>query len=220
MTIVKRCNKCGENKPLDSFPIRNDRPSGRQSRCKDCGNEYNRTHKAEYKAWCDSNRDHINEYARSYNHKTGRCLPIGENKESSSYLGVYIAERVLARYFDYIERMPACNPGFDFICSKGFKIDVKCSCLIERTYFGKYTYTSWRFNIGRNTVADYFLLLGMDNRDSLTPLKIWLIPGDDINSLSGIGITNSIKGVSKWVKYERPIDRVMVCCDEIRGIND
>jgi hypothetical protein len=30
---TKKCSKCGQIKQLDAFPIRNDRPSGRQARC-------------------------------------------------------------------------------------------------------------------------------------------------------------------------------------------
>jgi hypothetical protein len=36
---MKTCSRCGETKELDSFSKRSDRPSGVQSKCKDCERE-------------------------------------------------------------------------------------------------------------------------------------------------------------------------------------
>lgn len=146
------------------------------------------------------------------NHRIGTHRPFNENRECASYLGVHIAERALSNFFDHIERMPDNNPGFDFICGKGFKIDVKSSCLHHRLNRTE----NWDFGIRHNGTADYFLCLGFDDRDSLNPLRIWLIPGNVINRLSGLQIPNSGYGISKWSKYERPIDRVIECCNTIR----
>lgn len=103
--------------------------------------------------------------------------PVSKNKECSSYLGFFIAESVLSTIFKSTKRMPYGNKGFDFVCSNGFKIDVKRACLKPVGYDLKY---GWRFGIKRNKVADYFLLLAFDNRDNLVPQHIWLIKGNEI----------------------------------------
>ena len=41
-TIMKTCSRCGEIKELDSFSKRSSRPSGVQSKCKDCEREVRR----------------------------------------------------------------------------------------------------------------------------------------------------------------------------------
>jgi len=130
------------------------------------------------------------------------------NKECSMYLGVHIAERVLFRYFEHVTRMPPCNPGFDFICSKGFKIDVKSSTL----YRGNY----WSFDINKSDVADYFLCIAFDDRDNLNPLHVWLIPKEKVCMKYRLCITNSEKSLAKWSMYEKPLDKVVACCTELR----
>lgn len=40
---MKRCTKCGAEKPLEEFAPRKDRPSGRESHCRQCQNEKART---------------------------------------------------------------------------------------------------------------------------------------------------------------------------------
>ena len=41
-----------------------------------------------------------------------------ENKDCSSYFGVYIVEGILSKIFKNVEKMPMTNPGFDFLCNK------------------------------------------------------------------------------------------------------
>lgn len=131
--------------------------------------------------------------------------------ECSAFLGIYVAERALSKFFDNITRMPYSNPDYDFICGKGFKIDVKSSCLHHHT--GN---PYWLFNIKKNVVADYFLYLAFDSRESLEPQHVWLIPGDVVNTKQTNGITNTVTAMKKWEKYERPLDRVVMCCSEMR----
>ena len=145
-------------------------------------------------------------------HRLGRCQPMAANKRCALYLGVVVAERVLSKFFDHIERMPTGNPGYDFICGKGFKIDAKSACLIKKAT-GLHV---WHFNVRRNMSADYFLFLAFDDRENLTPLHVWLIPGDVINNVSGIEIHNNPIGMSKWARYERPIDNVVACCEKMK----
>jgi len=128
-------------------------------------------------------------------------------------LGVVIAEHVLSKVFSNIQRMPPNNPGFDYICRYGKKIDVKSSCLQERKNHGN----SWGFHIGRNQVADYFLCIAFDNRDRLNPQHIWLIPANVLNHLDGTRI--SISTLDRWAEYELTdkLDDVIACCDAMKS---
>lgn len=153
-------------------------------------------------------------YVARWKHATGRCVPMSENKECASYLGIYVTERALSKFFDHIERMPYSNPGFDYICGRGFKIDVKSACLqVSNGIPGRV----WGFRIKHNKVADYFLCVAFDNRESLAPQHIWLIPGKIVNDHIGIYIANNPKSLARWSKYEQPLERVVSCCDKIRS---
>lgn len=54
---TKRCNRCGETKPLDSFHRMSASPDGRQYKCKPCGNAIGR-------AWEAKNIDRVRELRR------------------------------------------------------------------------------------------------------------------------------------------------------------
>jgi hypothetical protein len=151
-------------------------------------------------------------YQTMRSHALGKKRPMNIAKDCASYLGVYVAERALSRFFDHIERMPINHPGYDFICGKGFKIDVKSSCCLPGNVNSSY----WFFTINRNTVADYFLCLAFDNRESLNPMHVWLIPGKAVNDRRGICISNSQKGIKKYAQYEQPLDKVNKCCTEMK----
>ena len=129
------------------------------------------------------------------------------NTECSMYLGVDIAENVLSKVFNDVEIMPPNNPGYDFICNKGKKIDVKSACPRKKD-------TTWNFTIKYNTIADYFLCIAFDNREDLNPLHIWLIPGNLVNKNSGKTISKST--FHKWDKYELDITKTIECCDHIK----
>lgn len=134
---------------------------------------------------------------------------LGTNPKTGAYLGVYIAERVLAQYFDDTTRAPTNTPGFDFTCKRGFKIDVKSATSVTRDYgYG------WSFVINRNKIADYFLCIAFDNIESLQPQKLWLIPGIDVNNYQRVGVSPTT--FKKWEKYELPIDKVLKTCDLMR----
>ncbi len=147
-------------------------------------------------------------------HKCQSCSrPMSQVKDCALYLGVHIAERALSGFFDNIIRMPANNPGFDFICGRGFKIDVKSAC---RTFPGGDRTGRWQFCINRNKIADYFLCLAFDSRESLEPQHVWLIPGADINKATLISVNDDDHGTARYAKYERSLDRVVLCCDKIK----
>jgi hypothetical protein len=179
--------------------------------------------KAALKRYYIKNREKILAYGHAYRlehpaistkrqHENGSRRPLSEAKDCAQYLGVYIAERALSNFFDNIQRMPANNPGYDFICGKGFKIDAKSSCIRIRK---RYT-PHWQFKIMKNEIADYFILLAFDNRESLEPQHVWLIPGNVINHLTGVTIHNTQKGLAKYAQYEKPLDKVYSCCAKIR----
>lgn len=132
--------------------------------------------------------------------------PFDENRECPQFLGVHIAERVLSHVFKDVERMPILNHGYDFICNRGKKIDVKSSCLWKNG--------CWGFYINRNTIADYFLCLAFDNRKDLTPLHAWIIPGHVVNHLKKPVISPST--IHKWDEYRLDVSKISACCDAIR----
>lgn len=128
------------------------------------------------------------------------------NKESTQYLGCYITEQVLMKIFKKVIPMSYCNPGFDFYCGKGYKIDSKSSAT---GYKGM-----WQFGISKNEIADYFLCLAFESRNDLSnPTHLWLIPGKDINHLTNAVIHKTT--LPKWSQYEQSLDRVLLCCDEM-----
>jgi hypothetical protein len=191
-----KCNTCKQTKELDNFDKRG-------KKCKACKSIYNskwaRTHK-------DRKRELSNESAYRYGSK-----PMSESKNSSVYLGVYIAERALSNFFDNIQRMPYSNPGYGFVCGKGFKIDVKSSCLRYQTGQSPY----WQFSIKYNKTAEYFLCLGFNSRDILEPKIVLLIPGNVINNQKTFSITNHPDTLKKWSEYMQPLDRVNACCTKM-----
>lgn len=137
---------------------------------------------------------------------------MSENKECTSYLGVHItehdiAENILNSIYKNVVRMPYGNPGYDFICDN-YKIDAKSSCILNNR-------NSWKFNIKRNIITDYFLCIAFDNREYLNPMHIWLIPGHILNHL--VGATISLSTLDKWSEYERNINDVILCCDIMKG---
>lgn len=156
------------------------------------------------------NKTHRNEMDRERRYKNG-CKPMADNRSCSSFLGIHIAEQVLSKVFKNVETMPPNNPGFDFICNKGKKIDVKSSC----TRVNKLGRREWGFKINKNTVADYFLCLIFDNRNDLNPLHVWLIPGKLFSKRMGVSLSEST--LSKWDEYKIDIDKVTACCNHMRG---
>ena len=157
--------------------------------------------------WRIANLDKMRTYSINHRRKVG-IQSYTKNKSCSVYLGVHIAERVLGHVFKDVTRMPINNPGYDFVCNRGKLIDVKSSC--QRNDLG------WDFRIKRNTTADYFLCLAFDNRESLTPLHTWLLPGIKFSSFVGVSIRPST--IHKWDAYKLDIESITTCCNTIRGV--
>lgn len=153
-----------------------------------------------------ANPERSRKYSRAYYYRNGG-ESMAENKTCSQFLGVHVAERVLSETFKNVERMPHGHPGYDFICNKGKKIDVKASCLNVRE-------KRWRYFIKYNSAADYFLCLAFDNREDLNPLHAWLVPSERLQHMSHANISQNT--IYKWDKYRIEIDRVVKCCDEMK----
>lgn len=141
------------------------------------------------------------------------------NKKCSTFLGCNIAERVLSHVFKDVQRMPYGNKGYDFVCNKGFKIDVKSSCLHSNQY------NNYLFVIKHNKIADYFLLIGFDNRDDLNPRHIWLIKSTELirnfrimNNFERLYIRDIPNDIIKFSKYELndKLKEMIKCCIELK----
>lgn len=189
---LKYCPDCGEDLPLSEFGINRSRNDGLQTYCK----------------------EHYRARSNASNYRRGKSIPLGRNRGCASFLGVYVAERVLGGYFDNLVRMPYCNVGYDYVCGKGFKIDVKSSCLHkdEIRKSGR-----WEFGIHRNQMADYFLCLAFDNRESLNPMHVWLFPRHVGGGKHLIAIGNTARSIKKYKAFERPVENVLIACETMRG---
>lgn len=179
----------------------------------------------DYKARKNGFKNH-SDRSMQWRYRTGRSKPGKEFKEHANYLGIHIAEQLLPKIYEYVTRMPNCNEGYDFICGKGFKIDVKSSCLHKKR-------NCWTFSIRRNKIADYFLMIAFDDRYSLNPLHIYLIKGTEIinnNSVikkqvcekQAVTIFNNNKILNIYKQYEQTdkLDKIISCCNEFKQHNN
>lgn len=185
------CSSCHAALPESEFNRDNHSKRGRQYRCREC-----------------------NRISSTISNRARGELPMADNRSCSSFLGVLVAEQALSRFFDNITRMPYGNRGFDFVCGKGYKIDVKSSCMYYST--PRAHTKSWKFTPRRNKVPDYFLLLAFDSRASLVPMHVWLVPGNVINDRGAIRITDCPTSLARLAAYERPLDKVVACCTAMR----
>ena len=187
--MIKRCYRCKELKSLTEFNKDNSRNDGHRHDCRKCDNTASQ------------------KYQRNV---IGR-LSMSENKKCAAYLGIAVAERLIIHIFNDVKVMSYGNPGYDFICANDKKIDVKSGCLLLN--HGKLS--RWNFNIEKNQIADYFLLLAFNSRNELEPQHMWLIPGNILNHLTGATISPST--IDKWDQYRQPINETVECCNEIKS---
>ena len=198
MSKVERCRICNVELTDENW-----NPSQRKKPdriCKKCNNEKGRL-------WRKANPDRV----KANNIRAGRMRgeqPYNKNKECAAFLGVHVAERVLSRVFKNVKRMPYGHPGYDIVCNKNKKIDIKSACINK--------HDAWVFNIRRNLIADYFLCLAFDNREDLNPLHAWLIPAKEVNCFTGIGICKNT--IHKWDAYKLDVSRVAKCCDAMKKL--
>ena len=226
MRSGKTCRLCGV--PLTDDNIYRSNKAKGDYLCKACvdarGEKYAKAHPEAHREsvlkWNRNNREKLKEISRKwakthpekmhescirYQRKKG-MKPMGESRECGIFLGVYIAERLLANVFKNVTRMPFGNVGYDFICSNNKKIDVKSSCFHKNG--------GWSFHIDKNKIADYFVCLAFDNRDDLNPLHMWIFPGRIVNERGTMHILPT--NIHKWDEYERSIEKVVTCCDAMR----
>jgi hypothetical protein len=180
MIAKKECTQCGVIKPLSKFYFHKQR-NQYWSECKSCKS----IRQSELK------------------HGIKRS---NKNKYCPDYLGCCVAETLLSNVFSTVIKTPRGNIGYDFICGKGFKIDVKSSCRDKNN--------RWKFNIHKNKIADYFCCLAFDNRKSITPIHFWIIPGIELNDI--ICTTISKSTIKRWSDYEKPISKIISCCNTLK----
>lgn len=209
-STLKKCNRCNIWKPQCDFYNNKPSKSGKLSICKTCirkqNIEYHRKHPLLKSKRC---KEYYNKIGRT---KQGH-QSMEDNKNCSSYLGVVIAERLCRHIFKDVTVMPNCNVGYDIICGKGKKIDVKSGCITMNN-----KYPVWEFAIKKNKIADYFICIAFDNRIDLNPLHVWLIPGNEINQNMGVSIRQST--LYKWDKWAHNINDAKICCTELKNISD
>lgn len=182
----KNCPHCGRMLAADYFGRNSASPIGLRSWCSKCETAY----------------------GLEWRHKTRKTTPMNINKQCSSYLGVHIAENLVAHLFKDVTPTEYGFRGYDLICGKGLRIDVKSACLHKDRSFRR-----WSFNIKRNTTADYFLLIAFSDRKTLTPRHHWLIPGNVIGHNKTLTIMDTERGLSRFKNYERPLEEL------IKGFN-
>lgn len=154
---------------------------------------------------CKRTESRLNSQAR----RGGQSMQ--DNKQCTQYLGVVVGETVLSKMFKDVKRMPITNKGYDFMCSRGRKVDVKTACEQMKPRSIK---PIWYFNIFKNQIADYFICVAFDNRDELNPKHIWMIPSEDVKDVNGISVSEHSK--SKWDDYELDLDRLVFACDMVK----
>jgi hypothetical protein len=197
LAVAPVCRKCGNELTEENWY-----PSDRKWKsylCKECNDRKKEAwrkanpEKAKAGLTTDRSKEEIHQFSK--------------NKECSLFLGVHVAERVLSHVFKDVKVMPMHNPGYDIICNKNKLIDIKSSCIRKDG--------NWAFQIRYNTIADFFLCLAFDNREDLTPLHAWLLPGDKFNNHKNISISPST--ISKWDAYRLDLSKVSECCEKMRG---
>lgn len=167
------------------------------------------------KEYYDKNRTLLLKQKRDWYNKRGRKLyniqPMNENKNCPLYLGVVVGERLCSHLFNDVQVMPFGHIGYDIICNKGKKIDVKTACIRIR----ENKYHDWKFNINKNILADYFIFVAFDNIDDLNPLHLWVIPGHEVNYKTTASISPST--LYKWDRWKHNLNEVKLCCTELKN---
>lgn len=126
-------------------------------------------------------KEYNREKMNKWNHDHGKHKDHRDNWACSQYLGIDIAENKIANKIIPIllgeidKHMPATRHKFDFLLKSGIKVDIKARLL---SYREKRIY--WDFPIKYNSVADYFILIGLDNLENLNIIHIWLFKRDDL----------------------------------------
>ena len=185
---------------------------------------------SEYKNLCARTAGYVDnaERIREWSYETGRNLPKEINKDCPAHFGDF-TESLMILTFEDATRMPYGNPGFDWICKKGYKIENKARCLYQ---FVHCSWLGWTFSIRFNNVADWFILSAWDDRESLKPLHVWAFHKDDMiryriggtyilkkfHDRYSFSISNTIKRLRELEKYEitNRLDKLKAWCNNKR----
>lgn len=157
------------------------------------------------------------EYDRVWKYYPGMPDSIRENRKNTRFLGVYIAESSVNKLFKGSQRMRLRNPGYDIVCNKGYKIDVKASTLSATNTLS--------FHINENNIADYFILIGYNNIIELKPLHMWIIGSEEIihdypmHDWHILMVPNEPIYTDYLQKYERidKLEELREICDEFNS---
>lgn len=174
----------------------------------------------EYQNKCarDAGFEDSNERRKEWRYNTGINLPEEFNEDCSLWFGEFISQNYVMNTFEDPIKMPSGNPGFDWICKKGQKIDHKGACLHYRADKSLF----WLFHIRYNNTADYFILSAWDNRDSLVPLHVWIFPKNDTVRgrkfwrRDSFSVADTPKGLEEFQKYEVTdrLDKLKELCNK------
>ena len=144
------CSKCGFESTPDNFCSKHV--------CKGCKRRYdqkyyidNKKHKIEYdKQWRLNNPDKSRAIS-TRNHRKRGAKPMSKNRACASFLGIHVAERVLSNVFMDVAIIPISMPVVEVIFNKGYKIDVKSSCIRHHKKWAD----DFAFNINKNIFKEY-----------------------------------------------------------------
>jgi hypothetical protein len=154
----------------------------------------------EYETKCAQNlgfKDRAEE-RRERRHESGEGLAI-DDKDSPTFFGKF-TENLMIQTFENVITVRHNNPGFDWICKNGDKIENKSACLKDGN-------SRWTFNVKYNKIADWFIFSAWDNRDSLTPLYVWILHKNDmvrgrkVCEFEGLSILNNPSGLKDFEEY-------------------
>jgi hypothetical protein len=142
---------------------------------------------------------------RLYRNDTGRQRPLKDISDSPQGFGD-ITEKLVSRTFEGSKPAPYGTPGYDWEWN-GLKVQHKARSLTIRENGWSPIWYFTRLNF--NKIAQKTVLSGWDNRDSLSPLYIWIFDKDEIMSdglpfwnRNSVTILNTPKGLAEYAKNE------------------
>ncbi len=118
----------------------------------------------------------LNEYKKKWSYNKGILGQRYINEDSAQYIGCIIGEECIADpilieiFGEILEKLPYNNPGYDRVVKGEHRIEIKTAFVIDNCF---------KYCIDYNRIANYFLLLALDNIEDKNILHIWLFKRDD-----------------------------------------
>lgn len=168
--------------------------------------------------------DRYSDYRKEYSWNKLNREPMEFNEYCASHFGDF-TESLMIQTFEDAIRMPNNNPGFDWTCKRGDKIDNKGRCL---SYSDRSpNWSGWHFPIRHNNIADWFILSAWDNRESKNPLHVWAFHKNDIVrerkfwKRESFLITNTPECLKEFEKYEvtNRLYKLKELCNRLKNID-